>query len=190
MKKLKPTIAALLLLSMFIIDSGMAFSSDANTLRRLSISAAIFPRIVGVDLNLENKLDKDNNAKLIIIYTTNKSAAVKIKQIIHKKVPHISGHKVTIELLPVDRASAETIESATGLFLAEPLEQSAFRRINQNCINKSRVCFSPFPGDVENGMLAGIYIGAQIRPFFNKNSLKKSNINVNPVLLKASRTHE
>jgi hypothetical protein len=50
--------------------------------------------------------------------------------------------------------------------------------------------FSPFVGDVERGATAGIAITSRVKPFFNVKTLKRADIDINPILMKLSKRYE
>lgn len=183
------TLKTLVVLLILLCNISFAFAGDSTTLRRLSISAAIFPRIVGVDQNLPDKL-ANNQVVLQIVYHRKTEIANRVKTIMQNKVARISGHPIEVKLIRLDQLNTDIIKGSAGLFIADPLQDREFSLVSQLCRSGQRICFSPYPGDVERGILAGIYIDSQIRPYFNREALRASGVNINPILLKASKTYE
>ena len=111
-------------------------------------------------------------------------------QSIKSKVKDIAGIPVNLSIININQFDAENAITSTGIFISEQLLESQLSAIIKLCNENQRICFSPHPGDVESGIASGIFIGSQIKPFFNLSALKTGNIQINPVLLNVAKTHE
>jgi len=176
---------------LFIFCVYAFFSSalaDSAQERRVTISASLFPRIVAVDTQLMEKLDAEDNVRLGVVYTKNKSLAKKISKLITRKVKKISGKTIVVDLIQENRASS--MYGVSGVLIVEPILNTTFSMLLEHARKKNIILFSPFEGDVERGFTAGIFVGAKIRPYFNLNTLSSTKVKLNPAILKVAKTYE
>jgi len=178
-----------ILLITVLFNAGIA-NADTTQERRVTISASIFPRIIAVDENLREKLDASGNVRLGLLYRTDKDKAVKLSKLMTRKVSNIAGNTIVFEFIDANNLDKTKLSALSGLFLVHPLSDKQLDQINEISVRKKILCFSPFEGDVERGVTAGIFIGAKIRPYFNLNNIKKSRISLKPALLRVSKTYE
>ena len=177
------------LLFVLSICSSQAFA-DANQERRVTISAAIFPRIVAVDQDLDKKLDQDGNVRLGLLYLTEKNKAEDITKLMTRKISNIAGKKIVFELIKVDEIGSSQFKELSGIFLVQPLAKTELNEILDYSIQHQILIFSPFEGDIERGVMASIFVGAKIRPYFNLTTIKKAQVSLKPALLKVSKIYE
>jgi len=164
--------------------------ADAMQERRIMISASIFPRLIAVDLNLLEKLDKSGNVRLGVIYHSDIDQAKKIEKLILRKVKRIAGKNIVVDYIKLKEIDQLNNGSYSGLFVAQVMSKPEIRKIIQFSNKQNILNFSPFEGDVERGISASIFVGAKIRPYFNIKSLKKSGVSLKPALLKVSKAYE
>lgn len=176
----------------FLILSAFASSifADAMQERRIKISASIFPRIIAVDKKFSEKVDSSGNIKLGMIYHSDKEKALNISRIVTRKIKHISGNKIVFEYINMAETDFTVLGRMAGLFFVHPVPDTILKKLRQYSIKHNSILFSPFEGDIERGVMASIFVGAKIRPYFNLTSLAEANIKLKPALIKVSKTHE
>jgi len=171
--------------------AGNAGYADEEEKRRVDISLSIFPRVVAVDNSFRKKLVHGKNVQLIFIYSKNEPRAVELAEKVNEKSRSIGGMKVV--------ASAENISSVinvqretrpTAIFLAERLADDELLRVMNYGVSESRLVFSPFSGDVERGATVGISVTNRVKPYFNLKTLRRSEIEINALLMKMSKRYE
>jgi len=164
--------------------------ADAMQERRILISASIFPRIVAVDQEITKKVDKSGAVRLGLLYGSNKNVAEKIKNIILRKVKSIAGQKVVVQLISTEKVNLEQGEKLSGIFLVQPVSNKLLTQVSTYANKHKVLSFSPFEGDIERGMMASIFIGAKIQPYFNIRRIKNAKLILKPALLKVSKIYE
>jgi len=177
---------ALVLLSLY---SSVLLSDDTRD-RRVIISASIFPRIVAVDLDLAQKLDASKNVRLGLIYVSNKLAAEKIARLMTRNIKNIAGNNIVIELINVTEFDFGNLGRLTGLFFVQRVSAEQLKKISLYSKQFNVLTFSPFEGDIERGVMASIFVGAKIRPYFNLASLSRAGVNLKSALIRVSKTYE
>lgn len=164
--------------------------ADSMQERRITISASIFPKIIAVDQDLANKLDKEGYVRLAIIYSSSKTKAQKISKIMTRKVKNIAGNKIKIELIDINNRGFEDREKLTGIFFVDEMTDDELGKLVSYSSENNVLLFSPFEGDIERGVMSSIFVGIKIRPYFNVKSMKLANVNLKPALIKVSKTYE
>ena len=77
-----------------------------------------------------------------------------------------------------------------GIFLMDPFLENDLNSIIEYGIKHHVVVYSPFKGDVEQGVFAGLSIEARVRPYINLNTMRSSQISVKPFFLKVAKLYE
>lgn len=164
--------------------------ADEVTERRIQISIPVFPRIVAVDNEFQNKLGKDGQVLLVFLYDSNKNKALQLAQMLHAKLTNVAGLKFITKVSPVSNLTKNNDAVPTAMFVAERLPKKAFEAAVAYAINNQRIVYSPYVGDVERGATAGISITSRVNPYFNLKTLESSNIKINALLMNLSKVYE
>lgn len=173
------------------LSGGLSFAmGDELEARRIKISLAIFPRIVAVDEDIDRKLDAHKHVQLVVAYGRDTVTAQGQASVLMGSVQNIGGRPLVVQVLPVNSLSNDNPATVSGLFIAEKLEDGELERVLQFARQRHIIVFSPFSGDVERGVTAGIAVGSQVKPYFNLAALKLSGVAVNPTLLRISKHYE
>jgi len=168
----------------------MPINADSTQERRIIISTLIFPRLIAVDQNLTDKLDESGNVRIGIIYHSNIDKAKKVDRLISRKIKKIAAENITIDYIDINRINQLENKPYSGFFIAQLMSKSDISRIIQFSNKHNILNFSPFEGDVERGIIASIFIGAKIKPYFNIKSLVKAGVSLKPALLRVSKVYE
>lgn len=170
---------------------GVSFAiGDELEARRIKTSLAIFPRIVAVDEDIDSKLDADKRVQLAVAYSNDSLTAQNQASVLTLSVQNIGGRPLAVRALSVSSLFKEDTGAVSGLFIAEKLEDGELERVLSFARERHIIVFSPFSGDVERGVTAGIAVGSQVKPYFNLSALARSGVVVNPTLLRISKHYE
>ena len=165
------------------------FSGEVED-RRINISLSIFPKVVAVDKDLEDKLTDDDKIKFLLIYDKDWEKANTLSTRLLKKITNLRGKHIEVVVKQARDVSLIFPEKAAAIFLTERLNSVQFDKIVRAGISEHITVFSPYAGDVERGATVGLAIGNRIKPYFNLNTLKASKLNINQRLLKISKRYE
>lgn len=179
-----------LLLFILLYTFSVQVFADAKQERRLSISVSIFPRIVAVDEGLNSKLDANNNIHLTVIYSDDLNKAIDIASKMTQKISNIAGKDIVVEPIQYSALLKIAKPKITGAFLVEPLSNDVRNSLVSYFTKHSILFFSPFEGDVESGVMASIFIGSKIRPYFNMSSIERAGIKLKPAIIGVSKLYE
>ncbi len=191
-------VRVMLLLSLLIANNAQA--STQETERRMNIGLNLFPNIISVDTHIKNKINENNSLKILFIIRSKRQNGQVLLQRFAKKVKTI--RKITIEsqlirlsdflaahvAVPLSTTNNASIVSA--LFVVEPLPDTELQALIDTAVKLHIMVFSPFKGDIERGVTAGLFVGSKIRPYLNMHTIKRSSIIFHPLFLKLARKHE
>ena len=170
-------------LAILLISTGSVAQQSEE--RRLTIGIKIFPHIVAVDQGLDHKLDSSRMIRLYLLTETDTATATPILEQMKKNIKEINGHAVYIDIIDVDNLASA--DQATALFVTQPMSTHALNAIMAHAAERKILAFSPFTGDVEKGVTAGLFISSRIKPYFNVDSLKRTGIEIHEKLYRISK---
>ncbi|MEZ5583315.1 MAG: hypothetical protein R3F37_11680 [Candidatus Competibacteraceae bacterium] len=163
--------------------------------QRVQIGLRLFRTLLAADQELKKKVDVDGRLELILIYRDDRNQAEAFA-----KALEISGRgdqqgkikDFPLQITPIDIADLEVLQQRVpaAIYLVQPLPKSLLEAVIQYGIDHQRIVFSPFVGDVENGVLAGFAIGVRVRPYINRNTLERSEVQLKSLLLKVAKLYE
>lgn len=183
-------IITLLLVAFTAVSASSGFASEEEK-RRVDISLSIFPRIVAVDNHFRDKLVSENKVQLIFLYSKNEVRARDLADRIKKDGKNIGGMSVMASALSIGRVLEGQQEiRPTAIFITERLNEDELNKVMAFAESENRLVFSPFSGDVERGATVGISVTNRVKPYFNLTTLKRSNIEINALLMKMSKRYE
>lgn len=181
-----PTVAAIFLAGVVISNNVFA---DETEKRRVDISVSIFPRIVAVDNDFRKKLDKDGKAQLLFVYDGDERYARELAGRVGKKGSNIGGISIVTRVISVSKL-LRLSEIPMAIFMVERLDDKQLEKVIVYAESVQRLLFSPFSGDVERGVTVGISVTNRVKPFFNLSALRRSEVEINKLLMKMSKHHE
>jgi len=185
---------------LFLFTANTAEALTQETERRMNIGLNLFPNIISVDTHIKNKLDKSDSLKILFVIRSKKQKGQDLLQRFIKKVKTIRKITIKTQLISLSDFLAEQLavplpnknnESfVSALFVVEPLPDSELRALIDAAVKLHIMVFSPFKGDIERGVTAGLFVGSKIRPYLNMHTITRSNITFHPLFLKLARKYE
>ena len=180
---------AALLAGLVLATAPVPASADSRTALRSGMALKIFPRVVAVDANVDKKVGDNGRLLLMLVYETDRLAAERFRERLEDDVLQIRDWEVDIRIV----ASSEVDEEGrlpAAVLLVEPLPEGSFERVRTFGLRTGRMVFSPFVGDVERGVAAGLHVGVRVSPLFNRRVLEESAIEIDPQILRVSKIHD
>lgn len=181
-------LARSILLLCCLLVAGQLFASEDDR-RRVEMAAGIFPRVVAVDEDVEDKLN-GGNLVMVLVYESSLSGAEKVGQYVQQKAAKVGSFRVVTKIASVEQFLEMDYKSFTAVMIVEKLPQQSLEQVVAYSIRSGRMLMSPFEGDVEKGVMVGLFVGSRIVPWFNMHSLTRSGVRVNARLLGVSKRYE
>lgn len=176
----------LLLVSLLCFDGGRACAAEKAQIR-VRAGLDLFPSLLAADMGIEDKKGPDGTLLLILLYKDEKAYAQELAEHLGQ-VSQIRGIPIHIEVSDALSLS-KFAKQAAGIFLTQPLGDN-LREVIAYGREKQVVVFSPFEGDVERGVLGGIYISDRLLPYLNVAALQASHVQIKPFFLRVAMRYE
>jgi hypothetical protein len=155
---------------------------------RIRAGLDLFPSILAADMNIEAKKDPDGYLLLVLVYTKNEETVSDMAGYL-AKVQRIRDIPIRVEISDVRSLGRFEKRIPAGLFLAQPVKQNLGDLIEYGRKHEI-IVFSPFEGDVENGVLGGIHISDRLLPYINMSAMQSSKIQIKPFFLRVAIRYE
>ena len=178
------TAVALLLLVLL----PLAGHADDQDQRRVLIGINIFPAVLAADSRLTQKAANGGKLELLLLYDTDRSDAKQLADRLNSFAP-IRGLTIDAHIAHYDQLADYDTHPPAGIFLtgSPPNQLGAVVAFGER---HHIIVFSPFAGDVEQGVATGLYVSDQILPYVNLNTLRRSDIQLRPFFLEVARHYE
>jgi len=178
------------LLLTLLVFSASAEASSLHQERRVMAGLNLFPNIVSVDLDLLDKRSKKGFVLLLLANEYDQHEAERLAARLRGKVKSIKRTEVEVQVASNFTELGKGNISPSAIFLTEQLSDNAFQQVLKFAIERHILIFSPFSGDVERGATTGLSIGSRIQPYYNVETVKRSNIRFHQLFLKVAKGYE
>lgn len=157
---------------------------------RAQAGARLFRAFLSADVDVDKKTVDNNQILVLFFYVDDKTRATTL-------ATHFLGDNKdggTIHGFPLMVAYSSDASMASfksrvpaGIFLSQPPNDATRKAVIKYGIEHHVIVYSPFEGDVENGVLGGLSVEAQVRPYVNLSTLAASNISLKPLFFKVTK---
>ncbi len=170
-------------------------SADENDTRRVNIGLRLFRTLLASDQLLHKKINSEQKLNLLIVYHRDHLSADHYRQMLlnagrAKQKGKIRGFPVQVSIVAADQLEQLKHNDIAGIFIVEKLPELKLQLLIGFAVVKQVIVYSPFEGDVQAGVAAGLDVGVRVRPFINLSAMKDANIRIKDLFLKVSKTYE
>lgn len=163
-------------------------TADTTEDRRAEAGVRVFRALLAADLDLEKKA-VEGELLVVFFYTRDVRRAAELGASFQGDGDDpIRGMRLRVEA-SADPSFASYATPPAGIFLAQPVDRDRLRAIVAYGIAHHLVVYSPFEGDVEDGVLAGLSVEAQVRPYVNRATLAASGVSLKEFFLRVTRLY-
>ena len=159
--------------------------------RRTRAGVRLFRSLLSADLDLTKKTTPSNEL-LIVFVAQNRRNGEELSTLFlseSKEKEKLRGMPIISEISPDASLAAYSKRVPAGIFICEPLNKQALAAVIRYGIEHHVVVYSPYEGHVESGVLGGLSVEAQVRPFVNHATLQASNISLKQFFLEVAKVH-
>ncbi|MCP4110358.1 MAG: hypothetical protein GY749_33375 [Desulfobacteraceae bacterium] len=162
--------------------------ADRLEYHRMLMGLEGFAALLNADMDIRSKT---NNGRLILvlIYEDVKQQKAEKLALYLKKIKTVRKIPVQIDLINDTEMKGYKNKKTAGIFLLRKLG-AELESVIQYGIKNSVIVYSPYEGDVENGVSAGLLISDKISPYVNMNTMKSSGIRIKPFFLKKTKQYK
>src|SRR5262249_46453671 len=86
-------------------------------------------------------------------------------------------------------AQLAQIAQPAGVFLASAQNPGDLAQLIRWSTDAHVVLYSPFEGDVEHGVAAGLAVEGKVQPYLNTGALQAAGVEIKPFYLKVAKTY-
>jgi hypothetical protein len=188
-RTLRLTIAAALLVSW--LPAAFLFG-NSDPQRRVQAGARFFKSLLAADLDLGRKAS-GSELLIVLYYTDDRRAAEDLASSLRgagTDVDRIRGFQAKTEITtdPAFRNVGGRVPA--GIYLVQPPDGESLTKIIRYGIDNSVIVYSPFEGHVEKGVLGGMAVEAQVRPYINAATMQASHIRLKPFFMKVTKVFQ
>lgn len=166
-----------------------AFADEVHA-RRATAGLRLFRALLAADIRLPAKTIAPNQILIVFLYVNDRrnasSLAARFIQDA-KERDSIRGLSIVTEITNDPTLAAYGERVPAGVFITESPSRAALSSIIAAGIQRRLIVYSPFEGHVESGVLGGLSVEAQVRPFLNRQTLEASQIVLKPFFLNVAK---
>jgi hypothetical protein len=164
-------------------------SADDVADRRASAGVRLFRALLAADIDLPKKTFAPNQILVVFFYVDDERRAADLAARFVQESAELRGLAVVTELTNDPAMAKLGARAPAGVFIAQQPARSAIGTLIRFGIAKHVIVYSPFEGDVEAGVLGGLSVEAQVRPFLNRATLEASQIAIKPFFLSVAKVY-
>ena len=165
-----------------------AHAADDVQTRRAELGVRLFRTLLAADLDLPKKTVENNQLLVVFFYVDDKRRAEELAARFVGNPPEKVRDMAVIAEVTNDAAFAKyASRGPAAVFIAQPPNAGALRSVIRYGIDRHVIVYSPFEGHVEKGVLGGIAVEAQVRPFVNLGTLEASRISLKSFFLQVTK---
>lgn len=185
----QPLLLQFLLAALLYSVPSVSLIADTFSDRRAQVGLKLFRTLVGADTQIENKTDGHGHLLVYLVYGTDEKTAQEHASLLTETLKTVRDIPVEISPLPLS-ALNQTTPKPAAIFVSQPLSTDEASQLVAFSTEQHIIAFSPFEGDVERGILAGLSVEATVKPLINKQTLQNSQLAIKPFYLKVAKHHD
>lgn len=182
--------AAALLAVLGLLPGPVALRADDHADRRVEAGLKIFRALLAADSDLPRK-PVDGKLVVLFFYTDDVARAGSLAKVFGKgelaQPEPVHGIPAVLELTSDPTFAAYARRVPAGIFLAQAPGPGPLEAVVRFGIANHVIVYSPFEGHVERGVLGGLAVEAQVRPYLNLTTLGASSVNLKEFFLKVAK---
>lgn len=155
--------------------------------QRLRVGIKLFPAVLGAMESPGDKTAKGEVLKVAVVSEGAPEGADRAASALRAIGP-IRARPLRVVTLDAKDLDTFREGSLNGVFVASPGFSGA--RLRAWSERLRTLVFSPFPGDVEDGAIAGIHVSDQILPFLNLAQARRVGVRFKPFLLRVAHRYD
>ena len=163
--------------------------ADTFTERRIIVGQKLFRTMLVSNLNYKNNISSDGSIYVDLLYQYDNEQAKKLASGLTSELTAINGVPVIVRSLSLKQYFNSQQVPSIGAFITEKIDKNSLQQIIIKGQINQHILFSPFEGDVEKGVMAGLSVESRVRPYVNISALKQSNIEMKPFFIKVSKLY-
>jgi hypothetical protein len=163
----------------WIITCTLVYADADDDLKMANVGLKLFIATLSADIDLASKIKSEVR---VAILCSNRSVGNQIKSQLEQMVLR----DLPIVATVIDTSQLTTVK-VIGVYAAQSVNIENIENLVNYGISNKVLTYSPFEGDVQRGVAAGMVITDRVTPAINENTIEKSNIKLKPFFLKVAK---
>ena len=176
-----------LFLPLLLLLPLQSLAADQALQRRVLVGLKLFPAVLAASQALEPKSEL-RDIRVLIVHQGDKDNAEELADTL-RAIREIKGKPLVVETIPISHLLHGSNTPPLGLFVSQRNDED-IEMISRYGQQHNVITFSPFHGDVEKGILAGISISDRILPYINSQTLAALPTGLKTFFLKVAEIYE
>ena len=179
---------ALLVVVFLLLMFVPAHAADDVQTRRAELGVRLFRTLMAADLDLPKKTVENNQLLVVFLYVDDKRRAEELAARFVGNPPEKVRDLAVIAEVTSDASFAKyASRGPAAVYIAQPPSAKVLQSVIKFGIDRHVIVYSPFEGHVEKGVLGGLAVEAQVRPFVNLATLEASRISLKSFFLQVTK---
>lgn len=155
---------------------------------RARAGVRFFRSLLAADVDLPRKVIPPDQLLIVFLYVDDPRGANDLMARFGEQTKELRGLPVVTEATKDVAQYAQRVPA--GIFITQPPNKKALASIIRYGIDHHVIIYSPYEGHVESGVLGGLFVDAQMRPFVNGTTLTASQITLKDFFLKVAKVYQ
>jgi hypothetical protein len=163
--------------------------ADEVAERRAHAGVRLFRAILLADTDLAKKTAAPNQLLILFFYVDDARHANELAAQFAEEAKDLRGLTIATEVTNDATLAKYATRVPAGVFISQAPDKNALQSLVRYGIQHHVILYSPFEGHVESGVLGGLSVEAQVRPFVNRATLDASQIALKPFFLSVAKVY-
>jgi hypothetical protein len=178
-----------------LLAATAALAADGPQDHRNRIGLGLFRTLLAADRELAEKRLDSGELLILFVHRDDPEGARELMAAFARsdeagEPEPVRGMPLLLEATADPELAGYDHRRPAGVFLAQELDGAARAAVVRFGIANRVATYSPFEGDVESGVLGGLSVEAQVRPYVNARTLRESGMSLKEFFLAHSKVHE
>lgn len=165
-----------------------AVAADEHDARRVTVGVNLFPAVLAADKDIGDKRSSKGLLVLLLVHRDDPALVERLAAVLRDKGA-IRGIPLSVKIVEVDALLDHPRDGVAGVFVAQRLGAD-MATVLDYCRRHHVLSFSPFEGDVERGVAAGIAVSDRVLPYVNVAAMDAAGLRIKPFFLRIAERYD
>ena len=167
----------------------VSLNADTFSERRIHVGLKLFRTFLSADLALSEKLNDAGRVEVALLYASDELTAARYLPELEQALPEVKKLPVQLNTLALSSLS-DAPRAPAAMFITQPLNREELQQVISYGREHRVMVFSPFEGDVRDGVAGGLSVESTVRPALNMTTLKASGLELKAFYLTVAKQYE
>ena len=165
-----------------------AVAADEQDARRVAVGVNLFPAVLAADKDIGDKRSSKGLLVLLLVHRDDPALVERLAAVLRDKGA-IRGIPLSVRIVEVGALLDHPRDGVAGVFVAQRLGAD-MDAVLDYCRRHHVLSFSPFEGDVERGVAAGIAVSDRVLPYVNVAAMDAAGLRIKPFFLRIAERYD